>query len=236
MVKNSSKLNPVNIDVDTIYNQNTLFNKGSEAYLYIGTFMRRKVVIKERKQQLYREPNLDSELRFLRTRLEARIMKVALKRNLSIPQLLGVDLQNLRLILEYIDGTPLGFLEHQNKKVDSQKIKAFYIQIGIMTGKLHNLDIIHGDLTPFNVLITNNFVYLIDFGLSFFSPELEAKTMDLFILKRAIQAFNPLHYEEQFNNFIKGYEQIIDITTVKKHLKTIAQRGRYVKRNQGHKK
>lgn len=86
--------------------------------------------------------------------------------------------------------------------------------MGENIARLHNSDIIHGDLTTSNMLlrvnmnddITNDvnsglntiisrndfdYFYLIDFGLSYVSTMIEDKAVDLYVLKRAIISANP---------------------------------------------
>lgn len=73
--------------------------------------------------------------------------------------------------------------------------------------KLHNNNVIHGDLTTSNLMMvyqnSNNpiedilakkefsCIYFIDFGLSYISPHSEDKAVDLYVLKRAIISSNP---------------------------------------------
>jgi TP53 regulating kinase-like protein len=90
--------------------------------------------------------------------------------------------------------------------------------MGIYLSKLHNADIIHGDLTTSNILISEKFylylsrklifedsivlnsiianltyssIFFIDFGLSYVSSLVEDKAVDLYVLKRAIISANP---------------------------------------------
>jgi len=90
--------------------------------------------------------------------------------------------------------------------------------MGINLAKLHNADIIHGDLTTSNILVsikyefitvrklclnndsviksivfesTYDSMFFIDFGLSYVSSMVEDKAVDLYVLKRAIISANP---------------------------------------------
>lgn len=230
----TSNITYIDVDVNQLYQQEEVYKKGSEAFLYLGNFLGKKVIIKERKRKLYRHPHLDSELRLFRLRSEARIIKLALKENLPVSQLLGVDLKNNKLIFEYFESRSLSHLIAHNEYIKSNELKSIFFRLGKIVGRMHDLNIIHGDLTPHNVLVSHNntdpLIYLIDFGLAQMSPELELKTMDLFILNWS------LRMKFWFDSFIKGYKEIISSDMVQKHLNSISQRGRYVKRHSKSKK
>lgn len=69
--------------------------------------------------------------------------------------------------------------------------------IGKILAKLHDINIIHGDLTTSNILISNYsdenayVLYLIDFGLSFQRDNVEDKAVDLYVLERAFLSSHP---------------------------------------------
>ena len=104
--------------------------------------------------------------------------------------------------------------------------------LGTMISKLHSADLIHGDLTPSNIILkvkedtgsdllnnaekiileNKNYddMYLIDFGLSSVAlsttSSLEDKAVDLYVLKRAIISSNP-NSEELFEKSMETYEE-----------------------------
>lgn len=51
---------------------------------------------------------------------------------------------------------------------------------------MHTAGIIHGDLTSSNVLVAENVVYLIDFGLGQLKSTIEDKAVDLLVLEKAL--------------------------------------------------
>ena len=61
------------------------------------------------------------------------------------------------------------------EKITEKNLKCAFLQII----KIHNLDVIHTDLTSKNMIEKNGKVYLIDFGLSFISSKIEDKASDL---------------------------------------------------------
>lgn len=98
-------------------------------------------------------------------------------------------------------------------------LEKIIFDMGINLAKLHNADIIHGDLTTSNILVSLKYYHLIlrklsvnpndtvvksivfnstytamffiDFGLSYVSSMVEDKAVDLYVLKRAIISANP---------------------------------------------
>lgn len=69
------------------------------------------------------------------------------------------------------------------------------ISIGNAISKLHS-QIIHGDLTTSNIMISNNHnedrVIFIDFGLSYSdSLTIEDKAVDLYVLERSLEVTHP---------------------------------------------
>jgi TP53 regulating kinase-like protein len=71
--------------------------------------------------------------------------------------------------------------------------------IGAAIGKLHDAEIVHGDLTTSNIMVTSTGddsqlstdVVLIDFGLGMMKPTMEDKAVDLYVLERAFISTHP---------------------------------------------
>ncbi|KAJ3410943.1 TP53 regulating kinase [Chytridiales sp. JEL 0842] len=84
-------------------------------------------------------------------------------------------------------------------------------RMGKSVAMLHNLDIIHGDLTTSNMMLRNGSgsLVLIDFGLSYISTLLEDKAVDLYVLEKAMLS---THTNSQvlFDAFLETY---LDIAT-----------------------
>lgn len=66
-------------------------------------------------------------------------------------------------------------------------------QIGEAIGKMHDAEVVHGDLTTSNIMIrsSNNEVVFIDFGLANMKPIVEDKAVDLYVLERAFISTHP---------------------------------------------
>ena len=101
-------------------------------------------------------------------------------------------------------------------------------KIGTNIARLHNADIIHGDITTSNMILYNNHVYFIDFGLGEKNNELEAKGVDLHVLMEAIESTHS-KYANCFNYVLEGYKKELkeDANLVIKKIEEIVKRGRY---------
>ncbi len=101
--------------------------------------------------------------------------------------------------------------------------------IGFLAGRLHGGDIIHGDLTTSNMILSGDRLYLIDFGLGERSGELEAKGVDLHLLH---EAFLSAHSEKShlYEEVLRGYRDAYpDAKAVIAKAKEIEKRGRYLR-------
>ena len=93
--------------------------------------------------------------------------------------------------------------------------------------KLHNVDIIHGDLTTSNILVHDK-IYFIDFGLGFISTKVEDKAVDLHIIKKALESKHYTHAEECFKYLLEGYtKENTETATILRRLEKVEKRGHY---------
>jgi len=98
--------------------------------------------------------------------------------------------------------------------------------IGEQVAILHNLNIIHSDLTTSNMVLSNKKIYFIDFGLSFHSTRIEDKAVDLHLLKQALEAKHFSCWKKLFRSFLKGYNPK-EKSKILTQLKKVESRGRY---------
>ncbi len=182
---------------------------GAEARISIDD-----VVIKERIPKKYRHVLLDERLRRERNRLEIRILKRLYSQGVNVPKVL--EEREYGFVMEYIKGETFYKIEDYNDKI----IKKFAKEVA----KMHNLDIVHGDLTLRNVVLSEGNVYLIDCGLSDYSKRYEDKSMDLYVLEETskIKDF-PL---DLFLEFYFSY--VRDGDKIEKQLERIRRRRRYL--------
>lgn len=164
--------------------------RGAEAVIYLE----KNRIIKHRVLKGYRIKEIDEALRKTRTRRETKILE---KLNIPHPKLIKADDKEMKVEMEYIDGDKL-------RDVFSVKLCQ---KIGEYVGLMHNEGIIHGDLTTSNMILKCNEIYLIDFGLSFFSAKIEDKAVDLHLLKEALESKHYKEFDEAFKEIIKGYNK-----------------------------
>ena len=106
-------------------------------------------VIKERIKKSYRIDDIDLKLRKSRTRKEAKL----LEKVENAPKVLGADEKRMKIRMEFIDGKLVkNVLDGMDKKRRSLILR----EIGGKIARMHDNDIIHGDLT------TSNMIYVSD--------------------------------------------------------------------------
>ena len=215
-----------------------VLSQGAEGKIYIGEFLSKKCIVKERFEKKYRVKELDQKLTKNRMLNESRNICRASKLGINVPTLYFVDLIERKIFMEYLENCCQlkVILQSIYSKEDISPYEALLNKIstdlGQMISKLHSGDLIHGDLTPSNIILTvkedtnseslNNaenvilnqknydYMYLIDFGLSSValsnSSSMEEKAVDLYVLKRAIISSNPKS-EELFERAMNVYQK-----------------------------
>lgn len=211
-----------------------LLKKGAEASLYLTDWQGKRVVIKQRLPKKYRPVQLDQKIRRYRTIHEPQLMHEAKRAGVPTPIIFMVDVENSTFIMEYIDGHPVKQLLDALCELDREDICR---KIGKGIANLHTYGIVHGDLTTSNMILTREGrVFFVDFGLGEKTSELEAKGVDLHLLRRALQSTHFQVAEECFRWVIKGYGEVVGAevsATVLAKVREIEKRGRYVsERNQ----
>ena len=172
------------------------------------------VIIKKRIKKGYRIPVLDEYLRKKRTRNEARLLIEAKRIGVNVPKVLEVNEKEFTIKMEFIEG----------KKLSAYDEVPHCEEIGKIVKKLHEGNIIHGDLTTSNFIESGNEVYIIDFSLGFFSKKVEDKAVDLILLKRAL--------ETRHTNWETCWKKILEVYSneeVISHIPKIEKRWRYHK-------
>ncbi|MEK6934264.1 MAG: KEOPS complex kinase/ATPase Bud32 [Nanoarchaeota archaeon] len=200
-----------------------LIQIGAEAKL----FREGNELIKERVVKGYRLKEIDEKLRKFRTRRETKI----LNKLDFVPKIIDSDDKNMKITMEFIEGDLVkDVLDNLNKK-EREKV---CLKIGEQIGEMHDLDIIHGDLTTSNMIIkgrslsTSMEIFFIDFGLGFFSKRLEDKAVDLRLFRQALESKHFNVSDECYENVINGYRRSRNSKEVLKWLEDkVEKRGRY---------
>lgn len=200
---------------------------GAEAVLVRGDLLGESVVVKYRIPKPYRDPQLDLKLRTARTALEARLLAKAGALGVNVPDIVFLEEDEGIMVMSYLKGLKMKEVIERGEV----EIKPLIQQAGAMVATLHMNGIIHGDLTTSNFLVDEGKVWLIDFGLGFFSQRDEDRGTDLHLLLRVLESSHPLLSEEIFKDFVDGYRrQAGDEMTnrVLQRMQDIRLRGRYV--------
>ncbi|MSS74820.1 Kae1-associated serine/threonine protein kinase [Candidatus Pacearchaeota archaeon] len=207
----------------------------AEAKLY----QTKEGILKDRIEKTYRHPQLDLKIRRMRTRAEARLLTKALQAGIPVPQLLQQT--ETTLLLEEIKGKKLAdTLDTASNK------QALIKELGKIIAKLHNANLIHGDLTTSNILITivskarkpsklnpspkrisDTRLTLIDFGLGYESNKIEDKATDLHVFKEALEAKHYRHAETLWTTFLASYTKATTNKQIITQLAKVELRGRY---------
>lgn len=200
--------------------------RGAEAVL----FKQEQQVVKKRVKKGYRHPKIDRQLRQDRTDLELKLLEKARRAGVNVPQ--AERKSDYELSLDFLPGQELKQVLNEQAAGNSNKREADYRhylrQAGEAVAKLHARDVIHGDLTTSNLFVVENRLYLIDFGLGFFSQREEDKATDLNLLRQDLQAAHPSLAEESFQAFKGSYKNNYEQgKKILERLKDVESRGRY---------
>ena len=201
---------------------------------------------------------LDKKLTKNRMLNESRNISRASKLGVNVPTLYFVDLIERKIYMEYLENScQLKVLLQSIYSLEDispyqSLLDKISNDLGNILSKLHSGDLIHGDLTPSNIILKINentnsdllnnaeqiilknknydYMYLIDFGLSSVSlsvtSRLEDKAVDLYVLKRAIISSNPKS-EELFEKAMDIYKKnCTDGEEIIERYKKVEMRGR----------
>lgn len=188
-----------------------LVQQGAEARVYRGSFLGRAAVAKLRFPKLYRHPALEERLSRRRTAQEARSLLRCRRAGIPAPVVYFVDYASNCIYLEDIVGA-IAVQDHiysvQRSGSDASSLLGLAEKMGQLLARMHDEDLIHGDLTTSNVLLRPPAerldLVLIDFGLSFISGLPEDKGVDLYVLEKAFLSTHP-DTETVFQALLQSY-------------------------------
>ena len=206
-----------------------LIKKGAEANLFLEDWHDQKVIIKRRLPKSYRIPQLDLEIRSSRTAYESQLLHDAKLAGVPTPTIFMVDLTNTTIVMQYVQGVQVKQVLADSAEPDRVKLCK---QIGEMVGRLHRRGIVHGDLTTSNMILTpSGKIYFIDFGLGGRIESLEARGVDLHLMKRALLSTHYRIAKKCFEAVMRGYSERTskkEAAEVMKRIQEIERRGRYI--------
>jgi bifunctional N6-L-threonylcarbamoyladenine synthase / protein kinase Bud32 len=204
-----------------------ILEKGAEANIFPGQWMDNEVVIKKRVPKGYRIEDIDNYLRKKRSKSEAKLLGEAKSCGVKTPIIYDIVKDESAIVMEKIVGTPVKKIFEGSKNSDKIKFKNLCEKIGENIAKLHNCKIIHGDLTSSNMMVKDEQLFFIDFGLGLISDLVEDKGVDLLVFKKAISAIHHTISQECFGSVLLGYRYANDYESVVSKMMEIEGRGRY---------
>lgn len=190
---------------------------GAEAELWRSSYLGLPCIEKIRIRKKYRIPEIDIKIRKRRIKKECRMI-ISARKAVNTPHIYDVDFEKDIIILEFIEGEKIKdlFLEDKEIKKTSHKI-------GEAISKLHNINIIHNDLTTSNMILNGGKIYFIDFGLGFKSRKIEDKATDLLVFKRMLKSTHWKYFDRIWSSFKIGYKN----TKILKKMEEVERRARY---------
>lgn len=182
-----------------------LIAQGAESRLWETTFLQHEVIIKERFSKGYRAEELDKKLTLTRLKQESRGLIRCRKLGVLTPVLYFIDYNTSSLYLQKIKGQTVR--DVLNNGLDPIKLEEICKKIGTAIAKLHDGNLNHGDLTTSNMMIQQDEALVFtDFGLSYFSNEMEDKAVDLYVLERAIMSAHA-DLKNAFQMILDAYQE-----------------------------
>ncbi|WP_135805944.1 bifunctional N(6)-L-threonylcarbamoyladenine synthase/serine/threonine protein kinase [Halorussus marinus] len=153
--------------------------QGAEATVEIGP----ERVTKRRLPKRYRHPDLDARLRRDRTVLEARLTSEARSHGVPTPVVYDVDPVEGTIVFERVGATDL------RDDLTPDRVRA----VARHLAAIHRAGFVHGDPTTRNVRVGRptggpdaGRTYLIDFGLGYYTDDVEDYAMDLHVFGQSL--------------------------------------------------
>jgi N6-L-threonylcarbamoyladenine synthase/protein kinase Bud32 len=202
-----------------------MVEKGAEANIYPREWMGHEVLMKERISKSYRIEEIDHRLRKRRTKGEAKLLHMAKTCGVTTPLLYDIDKDNKTITMEFIKGKPVKDVFNES---NLSKIKPICKKIGEKVARLHGCGIIHGDLTSSNLLLKDDEIMFIDFGLGKISNLVEDKGTDLLVFKKALTGIHYNIAEDCFQSILEGYSGADDYQEILEKIGEIEVRKRYI--------
>lgn len=203
----------------------TVVSQGAEALVlatdvhpYLPT--KSKLVVKYRPSKPYRHPTIDAMITKSRTIGEAKFMAKLARVSIPAPALVLLDAPNGIIWMESVGDllangsisslkNYLWHLEKAGEDCTSEEVESLLQKTGLVIGRLHMNDMIHGDLTSSNIILQRGQALLIDFGLSSYSTLSEDKAVDLYVMERAVDSTHS-DFAERYNNWLlNGYKETL---------------------------
>lgn len=235
----------------------TLVSQGAEALLYKTVLLTPSTpcALKVRPAKPWRHPSLDRRLTRQRVLAEARALLRCARARVPVPAVLALDWEAGWLALEWVPGRSVkealrrraprvggglgggdghgqeGGEDGEEGGEDGEEVAVRRLMRGIgrAVARLHDVGVVHGDLTTSNMMLRpagednggggggedeeggdeswlDGEVVLIDFGLAVQTVQEEDRAVDLYVLERAFGSTHPRE-EAMFGDVLEGYKE-----------------------------
>lgn len=205
-----------------------LFHRGAEADLFLEDSGPWKAVVKRRVRKAYRNRGLDDRIRRERTVREAAALNEAKKSGTSTPSVLDADPIACSITMTFVEGS---LARNRLDELSYSGVQEVLHGIGRQIGMIHQIGLVHGDLTTSNIILpTRRSPFILDFGMSSFTTEAEDRGVDLHLLQRSISTSHVLSAKSSMKAVFTGYRQVLGSKEAEmsiRKLSEIAKRGRY---------
>ena len=187
--------------------------KGAESNIIKSRYLGNRAVLKDRIPKNYRIAEIDDKIRKMRCKSEAKLLSDAKRAGVKTPVLYDVNLDDKSILMEDVGGVMLRDVINED----------LAFKAGREISKLHTAGIVHGDITTSNIMLQNESLVFIDFGLGRYSELREDKAVDLLVLKKSLQSIDYNLALKYFDCVLKGYGDESIVQTIN----DIESRGRY---------
>ncbi|KHO45084.1 MAG: bifunctional tRNA threonylcarbamoyladenosine biosynthesis protein [archaeon GW2011_AR3] len=171
--------------------------KGAEATIIRDN----ETVRKNREKKSYRLSQIDDRLRSARTKKEANILRKLQSSSFPSPKIISSTPESGMLVMEHIPGPKIRDI------LENSDYTSIAREIGERVARLHNMGIIHGDLTTSNMILKQGHVYFLDFGLSYTSERVEDRAVDLHLFRQALESKHHTIWQKAFAAFGDSYSR-----------------------------
>jgi len=209
----------------------TIEIRGAEAIVHIED----DIAIKERIAKKYRNSELDKRIISRRTRTESNILR-KLKENPGIPRI--IEQTKNTIVMEKLLGKPIS----ETRLTDTEQ-EIVIKSIAQIIHDIHSKKIVHGDLSPKNIIINKIEndkidVYLIDFGLAQTTHRIEDKASDLWMTRETFIEYDGFYQKllDEYLSLLSVEEKVLFEERIHKMGHRGRHRSRQVNENKEHKK
>lgn len=232
---------------------------GSESRVFLDE----NRIIKYRVPKKYRLVEIDEQIRAKRTQKEIKIIRKLKEGVVNVPEVIEMDEKSVEKIVNYFKKESNSeFYESESVFKDTRQASVVMSHIegkslhemfrdgnctvemlkkfGKMIFRVHSLGIIHGDVTPSNIMVKDRELFLIDFGLSFYSVRWEDRAVDVWMLEKILRSLfsdsvllkteAENNHKNHFDYFLEGYLEVIgkEKETFMAKLLEVRERGRKI--------